>query len=182
VRADAGVTARALEFAILNASRSGEVLGARWAEVDLDERLWIVPGSRMKSGREHRVPLASRSIEILREMQTKRTGDFVFPGRRPGAKLTPNALLVKMKEGLGITGLTVHGFRSTFRDWCGESTNFPSEVAEMALAHVVSDETERAYRRGDLLAKRFQLAEAWSQFCGRPSVKGGSKVVPIRTK
>jgi integrase len=179
LRADDSVAARALEFTILTAARSGEVQGALWNEIDFDERLWIVPASRMKSGREHRVPLAPRAIEILRQMQAKRSGEFVFPGQRPGTKLAATSLREKMQR-LGITGLTVHGFRSTFRDWCGESTNFPSEVAELALAHFVGDETERSYRRGDQLAKRFALAEAWAEFCTRPSIKGAGKVVGIR--
>jgi integrase len=180
LRADASPVARALEFAILNASRSGEVLSARWDEIDLDERLWTIPGNRMKSGREHRVPLAPRSIEILHEMQAKRSGDFVFPGYRPGAPPSPVAMLGKLKR-LGVTGVTVHGFRSTFRDWVSDSTAFQGEVAELALAHVVGDETERSYRRGDLLEKRFALATAWAEFCARPSIKeGGKKVVSIR--
>jgi integrase len=179
LRADDSVTARALEFAILNAARSGEVLGAKWGELSLDEKLWIVPSERIKGGREHRVPLAPRSLEILREMQARRKGDFIFPGRRPDAPLPATALIQKLRS-LGVADVTVHGFRSTFRDWVSDSTNFSSEVAELALAHVVSDATERAYRRGDALAKRFQLAEKWAEFCARPSIKDG-KVVGIRS-
>jgi integrase len=180
LRGDDSVAARALEFAILNAARTGEVRGARWSEIDLDERLWIIPGTRMKAGREHRSPLAPRAIEILREMQKIRTGDFVFPGRRPGAALPAAALLEKMRR-MGVTDATTHGFRSVFRDWVSESTNFPSELAELQLAHIVGDATERSYRRGDALQKRFALAEAWAEFCARPSIKdGGKKVVSIR--
>jgi integrase len=184
LRADAGVAARALEFAILNASRTDEVRLARWSEIDFGERLWIVPAERMKAEREHRVPLANRSLEILFELAKAGdpTGDgFVFPGSRPGRPLTAGALLEQMRS-LGETVATVHGTsRSTFRDWVSESTNFPGEVAELALAHNVGDATERSYRRGDQLAKRFQLAEAWAAFCAKPSIKnGGDKVVAIR--
>ena len=134
------------------------------------------PPERIKGGREHRVPLAPRSLEILREMQKWRNGDFIFPRRRSGRPLLPTALLVKMRS-MGVADATAHGFRSTFRDWVSDSTNFPSEVAELALAHVVSDATERAYRRGDALAKRFQLADAWATFCARPSIKTDGKTV-----
>jgi integrase len=180
LRGDDSMTARALEFCILTCSRTGEVREARWAEIDLDQRLWIVPGERIKGGREHRVPLAPRAVEILRELQARRAGDFVFPGRRAGSALTATSLLEKLRR-MGVTEATTHGFRSAFRDWVSESTSFAAEVAEMALAHIVSDETERAYRRGDMLAKRFQLAEAWAAFCAHPSIKdGGKKVVAIR--
>jgi integrase len=118
-------------------------------------------------------------VEILREMQAQRSGDFVFPGRRPGAPLPHTALLLKLRH-MGIADATAHGMRSTFRDWAASSTNFSSEVAEMALAHVVGDETERAYRRTDLLEKRVQLAEAWAAFCSKPSIKDGARVVSIR--
>jgi len=179
LRADDSVTARALEFAILNAARTGEVRGAKWGEIDLDERLWIVSAERMKGGREHRVPLAPRAIEILREMQASRDSDFVFPGRRAGAALPAAALLEKLRR-MGVADATAHGFRSVFRDWVSDSTNFPSEVAEMQLAHVVNDATERAYRRGDMLAKRFRLAEKWAEFLSQPSREGSGKVVPMR--
>jgi integrase len=178
LRAEGSVAARALEFTILSAARTGETRFAKWTEVNFDERLWIVPTERTKSGREHRVPLAPRAIEILREMQP-RGSDFIFPGRYPGAPFATNGMVEMMKR-LGATDVTVHGFRSTFRDWVSDSTNFSGEVAEMALAHVVGDVTERAYRRGDLLTKRFALAEAWAEFCARPSIKDGEKVVSIR--
>jgi integrase len=181
LRDDESIIARALEFCIITASRTSETLGARWDEIDLNERLWIVPEERMKAGRPHRVPLSTRAVTILREMERHRSGDFVFPGRIKGAHLTPNVLIVRLRR-LGCKH-TTHGFRSAFRDWVGESTNFQSEVAEMALAHIVSDKTERAYRRGDLLAKRFDLAEKWSEFLHRPSIKdSGKKVVSIRGK
>jgi integrase len=179
VRQEGSVGARALEFAILTASRTDEVRKARWDEIDFTEKLWIIPGERMKGGREHRVPLAARSIEILREMQAQSAGsDYVFPGRQ--STTIASSALIKVLQRLGVTDVTVHGFRSTFRDWVSESTNFPREVAELALAHNVGDATERAYRRGDQLAKRFALAEAWSEFLAKPSIKDAEKVVPIR--
>jgi integrase len=180
LRAGPGVAARALEFAILNASRTKEVRLARWSEINFGEKLWIIPGERMKAEREHRVPLAARSLEILYEMgKVQPAGDgFVFPGSHPGAPLTAGALLDQ--SCMGVREATVHGMRSTLRDWVGESTAFAGEVAELALAHNVGDATERSYRRGDQLAKRFALAEAWAEFCARPSTRDGEKVVPIR--
>src|SRR6185437_13852059 len=141
-----------LEFAILNAARSGEVLRASWKEIDLQTQVWTIPAERMKAGRAHRVPLTERGIQILKAMSRARTSDFVFPGTKAGHPLSVMALemvLRRMK-----VGVTVHGFRSAFRDWVGESTSFPREIAEAALAHLVGDEVERAYRRGDALEKR----------------------------
>jgi integrase len=171
------VAALALEFTILNASRSGEVLGARWDEIDRKTKLWIVPPTRMKGGREHRVPLSPRALEILDRVEAIRTGDYVFPGQRRGTPLsatTMHQVLQRMK----VKNANVHGFRSSFRDWAGESTSFPREIAEAALAHVVGDETERAYRRGDALEKRRKLMEAWSGFLAAPRNMG--TVVPLR--
>ena len=130
------VSARALEFLILTAARSGEVLGAKWAEFDLERRIWTVPAHRMKGAREHRVPLAPRAVEIMSIMQTIRVGDYVFPGRQPGKPLSNMALEMVLRR-MKVEGATVHGFRSTFRDWAGERTQFPREVAEAALAHTV---------------------------------------------
>jgi integrase len=147
------LAARALEFLILTAARSGEVLGAAWSETDLAIRVWTIPAARMKSGREHRVPLPERAVEILQRLAETRIVDTVFPICRTSlTKLLPS-------------GATLHGFRSSFRDWCGESTSFPREVAEAALAHSTGDATERAYRRGDALEKRRTLMEAWAAFC-----------------
>ena len=157
-----GVAARALEFAILTAARTGEVLGTRWSEIDLESRLWTVPAGRMKAGREHRVPLSDAALEILSRLD--RTGDLAFPGQRRGRPLSDMAFLMLLRR-MGRGDLTAHGFRSTFSDWCAEQTNFPSEVREMALAHTVGDKVEAAYRRGDLFEKRRALAEAWAQFC-----------------
>jgi integrase len=158
-----GLAARALKFTILTVSRSGEVLGAVWDEIDLDRRLWTIPGSRMKAGREHRVPLANAALAILRPLYETRGGPLVFPGARPGRRLTANAMLEVLKR-MGRGGLTVHGFRSCFSDWCTECTEFSPELREIALAHTVSDKVEAAYRRGDMLAKRYRLAEAWASF------------------
>jgi integrase len=159
-----GVSARALEFTILTAARSGEVLGARWSEIDLDAKVWTVSAGRMKAAREHRVPLSERAVEILSAIAAVKIGDYAFPGAKRGSPLSVMALTMVMRRS-GVGHFTVHGFRSAFRDWAGERTNFPREIAEAALAHVVGDATERAYRRGDALEKRRALMEAWGRFC-----------------
>jgi integrase len=164
LRDSEGISARALEFTILTAARSGEVLGARWSEIDLEGKVWTVPAARMKAGREHRVALCERAVEILSGLSQTKVGDHVFPGAKRGGPLSVMALTMVMRRS-GAGNFTVHGFRSAFRDWAGERTNFPREVAEAALAHVVGDETERAYRRGDALEKRRTLMEAWAAFC-----------------
>jgi integrase len=156
------VSARALEFTILTAARSGETLGARWAEFDLEERVWTVPAQRMKAQVQHRVPLCDAVVALLKRLQPL-PGEYVFSGRRsdrPLSNMSMDMLLRRMKA-----PVTVHGFRSSFRDWVGETTDFPREVAEAALAHRVGDAVERAYRRGDALTKRRLLMEAWAQFC-----------------
>ncbi|WAJ28020.1 tyrosine-type recombinase/integrase [Antarcticirhabdus aurantiaca] len=154
--------ARLLEFTILTAARSGEARLSTWPEIDLERALWVVPAKRMKAGKEHRVPLPRRAIELLRELHDLRTSEFVFPGMRPG-KPVSDTLMQRLLKKLG-EDVTVHGFRSAFRDWCGEETSFPREVAEQALAHAVGDAVERAYRRGDALEKRRQLMEAWASY------------------
>jgi integrase len=169
-----GIAPRALEFAILTAARSGEVLGARWDEVNFDAGLWIVPATRMKAGRIHRIPLSGRAVEILRQMEQARLSEFVFPGlkrNRPLSGMALEMVLRRMK-----VDVTVHGFRSAFRDWAGERTTFPREVAEAALAHLVGDAVERAYRRGDALEKRRQLMGAWARFC---EPRANAAVIPI---
>lgn len=162
------IAARALEFTILTATRSGEVRGAVWSEIDMENRQWVVPAHRMKAGREHRIPLSSPAVAILQgvSLLADRPGNFVFPGQRPGRPLSVMAMDMLLRR----TGsdVTVHGFRSAFRDWCGETTDFPREIAEAALAHVVGDKTERAYRRGDALEKRRRLMEAWARFLTAP--------------
>lgn len=158
-----GAAPKALEFTILTAARSGEVLGARWEEIDLENKLWIVPAHRMKGGRPHRVPLPDREIEILKRMEGMRTSDFVFPGAKAAKPLSTMALEMVLRR--SQLDATVHGFRSAFRDWAGERTAFAREVAEAALAHLVGDQVERAYRRGDALEKRRNLMNAWADFC-----------------
>ena len=162
-----GVAARALEFLILAAARTGEVIGARWPEIDFDNKVWTIPAERMKAGREHRVPLAERALAILEEMKRDRPegNDFLFPGGKPRAPLSNMALLALLKR-MGRGDLTTHGFRSTFRDWTAERTSYPREVAEMALAHTIGDKVEAAYRRGDLFEKRRRLMQEWAKFCG----------------
>ena len=132
-----------MEFAILTATRTGEVIGARWSEIARDERLWIVPGERMKAGKEHRVPLSDAALAVVATMAAARQGEFVFPGQKAGRSLNEVALLRALRR-MGHDQLTVHGFRSTFRDWAAERTGFPAEVAEMALAHAVGDKVEVA--------------------------------------
>jgi integrase len=157
------ISSLALEFAILTAARTGEVLGARWQEIDLAAKVWTVPATRMKAGKEHRVPLSSRALAILERLAKAKTGEFVFPGQKPGHPLSTMALEMVLRR-MKIKGATVHGFRSTFRDWSGDETHFPRELAEAALAHVAGDSTERAYRRGDALEKRRALMNAWAQY------------------
>ena len=159
-----GIAVRALEFAILTVARTGEVIGAKWDEIDLSTKVWTVPGERMKAGKEHRVPLSDAALTILDKMGAVRQGDFVFAGGKIGRSLSNMALLMTLRR-MGRGDLTVHGFRSTFSDWCADQTTTPSEVREMALAHVVSDKVEAAYRRGDLFEKRRQLAQTWARFC-----------------
>lgn len=176
LRAEEGVSPRALEFTILCATRTGETIGAEWSEIDFRTRVWTIPGTRMKAGKEHRVPLSNRAIEILEELP--REGAFVFPGGRANRPLSNMALLATLKR-MGRSDLTVHGFRSSFRDWAAETTNYPREVAEMALAHTISDKVEKAYRRGDLFEKRRRLMAEWAAYCASPARKKGA-VVPLR--
>jgi len=157
------VSATALRFCILCASRTDEVLGMLWREIDLDRKLWELPAPRMKGGRRHIVPLPDAALAIVSKMGKARIGSFVFPGWRHGRPLS-NMAMLECLRGLR-TGYTVHGFRSSFRDWAAEQTSFPNIVAEAALAHAIGDKTEAAYRRGDLLEKRRQLMQAWADFC-----------------
>lgn len=177
LKAQEGVSAAALEFAILTAARTNEVIGARWDEINLADRLWTIPAERMKGGREHRVPLSAPALAIVDNMAAIRSGEFVFPGGKEGRPLSNMGFLM-LPRGMGHGELTAHGFRSTFRDWAAERTGFPAEVAEMALAHAVSDKVEAAYRRGDLFQKRRQLAEAWAKFCATPAPAG--QIMPMR--
>jgi len=158
------IAARALEFAILTAGRSGEIYGARWPEIDLAAKAWTIPAERMKAGREHRVPLCQRATAILERLFAAKISAFVFPGQRGGRPLS-HVAMAKVIERMGVEGATVHGFRSAFRDWAGNETHFAREVAEAALAHVVGDSAEQAYRRGDALEKRRALMADWAAYC-----------------
>src|ERR1700704_2414441 len=186
LREQAGTAALALEFTILTAARTGEVIGAKWEEVNLAERMWIVPAERMKADKEHRVPLSNAAMTILEQMADARDSEFIFPGARPGQPLSNMALLMLLRR-IDRGDLTTHGFRSTFRDWAGDCTDFPRDVAEMALAHTLGDKVEAAYRRGDGFQKRRLLAEEWAKFCAEgkadPAVaEGGRKVVALRRR
>lgn len=170
LRAQEGTSAKALEFAILTAARTGEVLGATWREVDLEAGIWIVPAGRMKAGREHRVPLSDPAKALLAALkpETLDPATLVFPGAKPGKPLSNMAFLMLLRR-MKQDGITAHGFRSTFRDWVSESTSFPTELAERALAHTVGDKTEAAYARGDLFERRRALMEAWASFADGPA-------------
>ena len=159
----AGMAARALEVLILTACRSGEVRGARWAEIDLDNKLWVIPEARMKAGKEHRIPLSDRVVEIIKALPRLVDNDLVFPAPRKGvlSDMTLGAVLKRM----GRPDLTAHGFRSTFRDWAGETTAYPREVIEHALAHQLKDKAEAAYARGTLFEKRRSLMDDWAKHC-----------------
>ena len=174
------VAARALEFTILTAVRSGETLGATWAEVDLAAAVWTIPGARMKAGKEHRVPLSPRAVAILNTIQPLNTRDRsdapLFPSTN-GGPLSGMAMAMLLRR--MVSAVTVHGFRSAFRDWAAESTAFAHEVCEMALAHVIGNKAEAAYRRGDLFDKRRRLMDDWAMYCASNGA-AGAKVTPIR--
>ncbi len=172
------IAARALEFTILTAARTGEVIGATWDEIDLDGEVWTVPPGRMKAGNEHRVPLSDRALEILRALPREEGNKHVFVGPAQGKGLSNMAMLTLLRR-MGRDDITVHGFRSSFRDWAAERTTFPNFVAEMALAHVVKG-VEGAYRRGDLLEKRRKLMDAWAGFCTTAPKAEGSNIVALR--
>jgi len=167
LRSRSATAALALEFTILTSARSGEVLGARWSEFDLDRAIWLVPAERMKAAREHRVPLSPRALRIVTDLGNSRSNDFVFPGEKAGRPLSGMSLEMVLRR-MNIANATVHGFRSTFRDLAAECTNFPSEVCEAALAHVIENKAEAAYRRGDLFEKRRKLMDAWAAYCVTP--------------
>jgi integrase len=173
LRVREATAALALELCILTAARSGEILGMQWSEIDLDKKIWTVPANRMKAGREHRVPLSSRAVAILNPLKKATASEFVFPGQahnKPLSNMAMEMILRRMK----IENATVHGFRSSFRDWAGNVSSFPREVVETALAHVIGDKAEQAYRRGDALEKRRKLMDAWAAYCAAP--KTGSVI------
>ena len=164
LRATRSISRLALELCVLTCTRTGEVLGARWDEVDQSANVWTIPAKRMKAGREHRVPLCAHSMAILSQLSELRQSEHIFSGQRPGRPLS-NMAMTMVLRGLGRTGVTVHGFRSSFRDWAAERTQFPREVAEGALAHTIGTNVERAYRRGDALDKRRELMAVWDRYC-----------------
>jgi integrase len=164
------ISARALEFTVLTAARTGEVIGATWAEVDLKAKTWTVPAGRMKGGRKHVVPLPDRAVEILTSLPHR--GGYVFPGARKGKSLS-NMAMLELVRGMR-PGTTVHGLRSAFRDWAAERTNYANHVVEMAIAHAVGDKVEGAYRRGDLFEKRRRLMAEWDRYCARPTPTGAT--------
>jgi integrase len=171
-----GVSARALEFTILTAARTGEAIAATMGELNRKDRVWVIPADRTKGGKEHRVPLTDRSLEIVDELAPLRgQSEYLFPGTRGGLS---NRTMLDQLERMNRTDLTVHGFRSTFRDWAAERTNFSSEVIEMALAHAIGNKVEAAYRRGDLFEKRRRLMDAWAEYCERGQAT--AEVVTLR--
>ena len=172
------ISARGLEFLILTTARTGEVIGATWDEIDFAEGIWTVPAERMKSDKEHRTSLSTKAAEVLEGMNNVRQSEFIFPGNRTNNPLSNMAFLQLLKR-MERDDLTAHGFRSTFRDWAAERTNYPNEVAEMALAHAVGDKVEAAYRRGDLFDKRRKMMDAWADFCA-DNVGVDGNVVAIR--
>jgi integrase len=181
LRGQDGISARALEFLILTAARTGEVIGARWSEISLNDKTWLISGERMKAGREHRIPMSARALAILEEMYELRHADdgYVFPGAKPGKPLSNMAFLMLLRR-MSRDDLTAHGFRSTFRDWAAERTNFPAAVAEMALAHTVSDKTVAAYNRSDLFERRRRLMQQWAIFCTTPPQEKRGSVTALR--
>jgi integrase len=177
LHAEVGITPLALEFVILTCVRTGEGIGARWSEMDLENALWTIPAERMKSRKPHRVPLSTGALAVVSKLSEVRQSDFVFPGGREKRHLSCMAMFELLRR-MGRGDITVHGFRSAFRDWAAETTNFPNHLLEMALAHRVEDKVEGAYRRGELLEKRKKLMQAWASYC---SNAGSGKVIPIRT-
>lgn len=170
------ISARALEFTILTAARTGEALGARWEEIDGD--VWTIPAGRMKAGKPHEVPLSKRALAILEEMPREKGNRHIFPGAKAKSPLS-NMAMLELLRGMRGNGLTVHGFRSTFRDWAGDRTNFARDVIEHALAHRIKDKAEAAYRRSAALEKRRKLMEAWARYCSSPSTQLSGQVVGL---
>jgi integrase len=166
LRATNGTGRLAFELMILTATRTSEVIGARWEEIDMEAKVWAIPGDRMKAGKEHRIPLSTRAVQILKAMEKGRTSDYVFPGQstRHQKHLSTGIFLSILKNMKGYEGITPHGFRSTFRDWAAETTAFANETLELALAHAISNQTEASYRRQDQLEKRRLLMQSWEKF------------------
>ena len=168
-----GIAALGLELLILTAARTGEIIKARWSEFDLDAATWIIPADRMKAGKEHRVPLSEPALDVLARLKEVAQNDFILPGHRPKNGLSNMAFLQLLKR-MGRNDLTAHGFRSTFKDWATERTNYPNEVSEMALAHSVGNKVEAAYRRGDLYEKRVRIMRDWGEYCKQQHNSGDS--------
>jgi integrase len=182
LRAAKGMDAKALEFTILCAARSGETVGATWDEIDLDAAVWSIPAARMKAGRPHEVPLSPRAVDILNELLEVRRNDFVFPGLRKDRPLSAASMEMLLRRWEIKGRATIHGFRSSFRDWAGDETSFPREVLEAALAHVVGDKAEQAYRRGTALERRRKLMMAWSDYSASGTGKGEVITIAGRRK
>jgi integrase len=178
LRSREGYGAKALEFAVLTAARSGEVRGATWDEIDLPNKLWTIPASRMKMGKEHRVPLSTAALSVLTNLARVEDETLLFPSAKKHTPISDMTLTAVLRR-MGRKEITVHGFRSTFRDWAAEATNYPSDMAEMALAHAIGDKVEAAYRRGDMLLKRFRMMNEWATYCATIRPVAGT-VVPIR--
>lgn len=165
LRGQNGIAALGLQLLILTVARTGEIIKARWSEFDLTEAIWTIPADRMKAGKEHRVPLSKPALDVLEKLKEVSRNDYILPGLRPKSSLSNMAFLQLMKR-MGRADLTSHGFRSTFKDWATEKTNYPNEVSEMALAHSVGNKVEAAYRRGDLYEKRVHIMRDWGEYCG----------------
>jgi len=181
LRKDTGIVARALEFITLTAVRLGEATGATWDEIDLEAKTWTIPASRMKADQQHRVPLSDAAISVLKTVREIRQSDYVFAGFKPGRPIGGDALRELIKK-LAGADVTVHGLRSTFRDWAAEQTNVQREVAEVALAHAIPDAVEAAYRRGDLFDKRRKLMGAWAAYCAKVETDAGKVVALTRAR
>ena len=179
---DTSIGSAALRFITLTAARMGEAINATWDEIDLTAKVWTVPAARMKAGSEHRVPLSDAAVAVLQQMATVRHSAYVFPGRSAGKPVSENTVWRLVKTASGDERMTVHGLRSSFRDFASERTNFPREVAEMALAHAIPNAVEAAYRRGDLFDKRRRLMDAWAAYCGNVEIDGVGKLVSLANR
>jgi integrase len=178
LRGETSISAHALEFTILATVRTSESIGATWPEIDRTAKVWTIPARRIKAERDHRVPLSDRAVEILDALPREEGNDHLFIGAKKGKGLS-NMAMLELLRGMAGNGYTVHGFRSSFRDWCAERTNYPRELAEVALAHALKDKTEAAYQRGDLLEKRRRLMRDWARYCGTPPAQG--KVIEMHS-
>ncbi len=177
LREASGMDAKALEFTILTAARSGETVGATWDEIDFEQKVWTVPANRIKAGRRHEVPLSPRAVALLRSLPKRDDNPYVFPGLGKGRPISAASMEMLLRRWELKDQTTIHGFRSSFRDWAGDCTDFPREVAEAALAHVIGDKAEQAYRRGTALERRRKLMTAWADFLASGDGKG--KVIPL---